>query len=483
MDDDDDDRHVCPICWDSYTNAKLLKCRHTFCTACLESFVKPEGGGSLKCPMCRSEVPIPQNGIDGFMNNYFVPNTEKKVDVVKIKCEMCNQDNIKIVKVCPHCKQKMCLSCSSSHKKALILSGASLPNTESDTEDDEERRSRQRRRNSYDPQLPLSLAFSLEPIKYNKVLDLCSSFPLDIIPDDQGKETISSICPMSDTECWVVPTFGPAILHCDITGKLKGVIPIDANVSSIEFRKDGSLLIAVIQTSQILRHSEGRVYKFASTHGILPFGMSSFPDGRIAVVGGEKNTKDDEDRGRLQIISPDGIVIETFGGKHKDQPLFKNPFSVVVNKHSAIFVCDRKMHCVYVMTDHGVVLNQYLGGRDRLRTPLFMRETGFDPIYVCADAFGNVIVNDQSNASLHMLDPNGNFIGLVMANKPEEFGRPFSIAIDNEDKIWIGDRYDKKVRVYECKAFANYLREDTVNPMTLPLDTPSDLYLQQEEEH
>lgn len=98
----------------------------------------------------------------------------------------------------------------------------------------------------------------------------------------------------------------------------------------------------------------------------------------------------------------------------------------------------------------------------------------FDPICVRADVGGNVIVNDLSLGSLHLLDPSGNFIGFVVANQSDEFGHPFSFAIDSQDKIWLGDISDKKIRVFECKAFLNHNIDEKVNNVCM-LHIPADL--------
>ena len=39
----------CPICLDTVTNARTLKCKHVFCTDCVETALKHNN----RCPVCK----------------------------------------------------------------------------------------------------------------------------------------------------------------------------------------------------------------------------------------------------------------------------------------------------------------------------------------------------------------------------------------------------------------------------------------------
>lgn len=54
----------CGICLDTYTNPKLLPCNHAFCEKCLSKLVRViEGKLLLKCPSCRQDTTISDNGV------------------------------------------------------------------------------------------------------------------------------------------------------------------------------------------------------------------------------------------------------------------------------------------------------------------------------------------------------------------------------------------------------------------------------------
>ncbi|XP_006821579.1 tripartite motif-containing protein 3-like [Saccoglossus kowalevskii] len=70
--DDFNERFLtCTICLEPYQEApKLLPCLHSFCSNCLRSHSR--GNSVFKCPVCRRDVPVPQQGVDGFPNNIYV---------------------------------------------------------------------------------------------------------------------------------------------------------------------------------------------------------------------------------------------------------------------------------------------------------------------------------------------------------------------------------------------------------------------------
>ena len=59
-------RLKCSVCLDTYTNAKLLPCFHSFCKRCLERLVvQDRNGHTLTCPNCRRTTPLPPAGVLG----------------------------------------------------------------------------------------------------------------------------------------------------------------------------------------------------------------------------------------------------------------------------------------------------------------------------------------------------------------------------------------------------------------------------------
>ena len=56
----------CPVCYEDYTDPKILPCSHTFCLNCLEN-LKAEK--CITCPMCNAEHKVPERGVQAFLEN------------------------------------------------------------------------------------------------------------------------------------------------------------------------------------------------------------------------------------------------------------------------------------------------------------------------------------------------------------------------------------------------------------------------------
>ncbi len=59
----------CGICLEDFRTPKILPCSHTFCLRCLQRHTKQLQRGLFYCPTCRTEVPIPSRGVQGFPDN------------------------------------------------------------------------------------------------------------------------------------------------------------------------------------------------------------------------------------------------------------------------------------------------------------------------------------------------------------------------------------------------------------------------------
>ncbi|KAI8487478.1 hypothetical protein Bbelb_347120 [Branchiostoma belcheri] len=63
---------TCGICLDTYTRPKLLPCAHSFCEDCLHGMVGWRI--SMSCPNCRKDVKLPDTGVRGLPENFWVSN-------------------------------------------------------------------------------------------------------------------------------------------------------------------------------------------------------------------------------------------------------------------------------------------------------------------------------------------------------------------------------------------------------------------------
>ena len=117
----------CPICTETMVDPRVLPCIHTFCFKCLDQLWKgKQPGVKVPCPLCRTEVVIPVEGVSSLQKNFFVEKllgAQKlsKSKNVPVMCDICsaNEDNVTSESVsekfCVECQQHICKRCLKFH--------------------------------------------------------------------------------------------------------------------------------------------------------------------------------------------------------------------------------------------------------------------------------------------------------------------------------------------------------------------------------
>ncbi|XP_062587656.1 E3 ubiquitin-protein ligase TRIM56-like [Saccostrea cucullata] len=109
----ENDTIKCPLCFEPFTEPKLLDCLHTFCKDCLEKLCEHTGDRKIiLCPLCRHEYSIPKNGIDGIKHNYYMEMLLKEKEAL---CQACENGD-KATKRCFDCDQNLCPNCYRIHQ-------------------------------------------------------------------------------------------------------------------------------------------------------------------------------------------------------------------------------------------------------------------------------------------------------------------------------------------------------------------------------
>ncbi|KAL3868750.1 hypothetical protein ACJMK2_041516 [Sinanodonta woodiana] len=82
-------KNACSICLDPYDKPKILQCFHTFCTKCLQDIIRSTGqSGSIHCPLCRTVIQVPKNGVEGFQTNFYINVSDvPSMDIIKCSRE------------------------------------------------------------------------------------------------------------------------------------------------------------------------------------------------------------------------------------------------------------------------------------------------------------------------------------------------------------------------------------------------------------
>ena len=118
---------TCAACSKRYSDPRLLPCLHSFCLACVKEKLLLEGGkgaeGKVCCVTCKHTSPLPEKGTEGLPQNVHL-NYEAKIGeyVSKIhseeclNCDECDRSEPQpITSFCCTCRGFLCTDCDHQH--------------------------------------------------------------------------------------------------------------------------------------------------------------------------------------------------------------------------------------------------------------------------------------------------------------------------------------------------------------------------------
>ncbi|XP_078575689.1 E3 ubiquitin-protein ligase TRIM45-like [Branchiostoma floridae x Branchiostoma japonicum] len=119
-DDFDDQFLTCPVCMLHFRDPRILPCLHTFCKECLKDWATKQQ--PLECPTCRTQVSLPDQGVDGLRTNFYVNNlldfaAAKKGTEPGVPCQVCEGGQGEAKSWCKDCAVLLCESCVAMHRK------------------------------------------------------------------------------------------------------------------------------------------------------------------------------------------------------------------------------------------------------------------------------------------------------------------------------------------------------------------------------
>ncbi|XP_078575680.1 tripartite motif-containing protein 2-like [Branchiostoma floridae x Branchiostoma japonicum] len=118
-DDFDEQFLTCSICMRHFRDPRVLPCLHTFCRECLQGWATKQQ--PLECPTCRTQVSLPDQGVDGLRTNFYVNNlldfaAAKKGAEPGVPCQVCKKNVEGSKSWCADCAILMCESCTLLHR-------------------------------------------------------------------------------------------------------------------------------------------------------------------------------------------------------------------------------------------------------------------------------------------------------------------------------------------------------------------------------
>ncbi len=140
----------------------------------------------------------------------------------------------------------------------------------------------------------------------------------------------------------------------------------------------------------------------------------------------------------LRLADKNIIAKKIARGLPKDP--FKSPVGVFVDANDRIFVADSDNHRIRIFSQGWKLVDQfgkYGPGREEL---------GY-PVAVAVNSSGEVFVSEINNNRVQVLSDQGRFIRWFPYNKADLKG-PSAMIIDQADRVYIFDRGDHKVKLF-----------------------------------
>ncbi|XP_052678654.1 uncharacterized protein LOC128159566 [Crassostrea angulata] len=133
----DQESFHCPICLERLNIPRYLACLHTFCEACIQTYIsstatqeEKDEFNVINCPVCRQQIKEPEKDISSEdwakslpLNKWVLTMTANSETNSVINCLVCKRKNETVLANhwCKSCAEPICDECKDIHSRILIL--------------------------------------------------------------------------------------------------------------------------------------------------------------------------------------------------------------------------------------------------------------------------------------------------------------------------------------------------------------------------
>ncbi len=183
------------------------------------------------------------------------------------------------------------------------------------------------------------------------------------------------------------------------------------------------------------------------------------------------------------VFDADGNFLDAWG-----EGVFTNPHGLYIGPDDTIFAADNFDHTVRIFDTHGN-LKQTLGEKNKASDTGFI--PGKSPVQygggpfnrvtnVALDKAGELFVADgYGNSRVHKFSNAGEYLFSwgEPGNGPGEFNLPHAIAIDEDDRVYVADRENSRIQVFDRHGGYLATWEHVTRPDDLFIDKAGVLYV------
>jgi DNA-binding beta-propeller fold protein YncE len=171
------------------------------------------------------------------------------------------------------------------------------------------------------------------------------------------------------------------------------------------------------------------------------------------------------------VYTPDGRLVKSWG-----QGMFRNAHTIRFDREGGLWVIDTLSQTVRKFTQDGKVLT----------TIGTLNEPGEDathlnqPNDVAFGPNGDIFVSDgYGNDRVAVFDKNGKFLRAwgKLGTRPGEFSQPHSIAADSQGRIYVADRNNARVQVFDGQGKQLGEWKNLITPWYITINARDEVYV------
>ena len=201
-------------------------------------------------------------------------------------------------------------------------------------------------------------------------------------------------------------------------------------------------------------------YEVVQPFGVLPPGMEFGITYRVAVDSKDRVYVTHQGSPPVLVFDGDGRFLAGWG-----EDVLADPHGIYITHNDEVFITDRDAHQVLKFTVDGEhIFGIGSRGRASFQAPFN------HPANVAVSANGEIYVADgYGNSCVHRFSAEGRLLHSwgIPGNRPGEFSTPHGIWIDEGNKVYVADRENNRVQVFDAEG--HYVTEwrDLYHPMDI----------------
>ena len=229
-------------------------------------------------------------------------------------------------------------------------------------------------------------------------------------------------------------------------------------------------------------------YELADEWVKMPEGLSLLDVGGISVDAQDRVYVLNRSKYPIIIFDREGNVLKKWG-----EDLFNRAHGSCIGPDGSVYCTDDRNHVVFKFSSEGEIL-MTLGtkgehtdtgyvrtfdfweslGRITKGAPPFNRPTG-----VALSSQGEIYIADgYGNARIHKFTPDGKlmFSWGEPGGRPGQFRLPHTIRVDKQDRVWVTDRENHRVQIFDAQGKFLDQWTDFIRPTDVCIDDDGTVY-------